>query len=63
MFMTTMEKNQSSSRCETLPPAGEHVVVHCPEFSCLGYLDQNGTWRGVFTDEALPGVIGFSPIS
>jgi hypothetical protein len=57
-----METDESSRKCETMPPVGEHVVVHCSKFSCLGYLDRNGTWKNVFTNEILTDVIGFKPI-
>jgi hypothetical protein len=61
--MTTMETNEPDGKSQILPPAGEHVVVHCPGFSCLGYLDQDGTWKSVFTNEALADVTDFSPIA
>jgi hypothetical protein len=60
--MRTLEMDDSGRKCPTLPPAGEHVVVHCSKFSCLGYLDQNGTWKNVFTNEVLSEVVDFSPI-
>jgi hypothetical protein len=60
--MTIMETDESDRKCPALPPAGEHVVVHCSNFSCLGYLDQNGTWKNAFTNEVLPEVVHFSPI-
>jgi hypothetical protein len=62
IVMTTMETNEPGRKSRTLPLAGEHVAVHCPGFSCLSYRDQNGTWKNVFTDEALPNVTDFSPI-
>jgi hypothetical protein len=41
-----------------------HFVFPDPKrFSCLGYLDQDGTWKSVFTNEALPDVTDFSPIA
>ena len=61
--MSTMNTDQSGSENRSLPPAGEHVVVHCPGFSCLGYLDEDGTWKSVFTNKPLSDVINFSPIA
>lgn len=40
-----------------LPPVGKHVMVICRSFRCLGYRDQDGTWRGVPRSEILPEVI------
>jgi len=40
--MMTMETNETTRKSQTLPPPGEQVVVHCPGFSCLGYLDRDG---------------------
>jgi hypothetical protein len=64
--MTTMEVDmktvESGRNSRTLPSTGEHVVVHCSKYSCLGYLDQSGAWKNVFTDEILSSVVGFSPI-
>jgi len=57
-----MEIEQSGRNCRTLPTEGEHVVVHCPKFSCLGYRDRDGTWKNVFTNETLNEVVDFSPI-
>jgi hypothetical protein len=61
--MTTMETNDLAKNGQTMPPVGEHVVVRCPEFSCLGYRDDNGTWKSVFTNETLASVIDFYPIA
>jgi len=60
--MTIMERSETTKKSQTLPPPGEHVVVHCPGFSCLGYLDKDGIWKNVFTDEPLSDVIEFSPV-
>jgi hypothetical protein len=57
-----MKPNEPDRKSQPLPPAGEHVVVHCSKFSCLGYRDKNGTWKNVFTNEALPDVVDFSAI-
>ena len=61
--MTITETNESARKSCILPSAGEQVIVHCLGFSCLGYLDKNGNWKSVFTNEILPDVIDFSPIS
>ena len=58
--MTKLETNQPARKDGPLPPIGTHVVAHCPGFSCLGYLNQDGTWKNAFTHEALHEVIGFS---
>ncbi len=60
--MTIMETNESVRINQSLPPAGEHVLVRCPKFSCLGYRDKDGTWKNVFTDQPLPDVVDFSEI-
>jgi hypothetical protein len=60
--MNVVETDESNRKSRTLPRAGEHVVVHCSKFSCLGYLDQDGTWKNVFTNEVLTDVIDFKPI-
>lgn len=61
--MITMEIGESGRKNGTMPRAGEHVIVHCTGFSCLGYLDQDGTWKSIIADETLPDVIDFSPIN
>ncbi len=61
--MTTMETKGAGGKDPALPPTGEHVVVHCLEFSCLGYRDEKGIWKNVFSDKPLANVINFSPIS
>lgn len=57
-----MEANTPDPQSKILPPPGEHVMVHCPEFSCLGYLDEAGTWKNVFTNEKLTEVVDFSAL-
>jgi hypothetical protein len=58
--MTKLETNEPGRKAQPLPQLGLHVVVHCPGYSCLGYLDTDGTWKNAFTHETLPNVIGFS---
>jgi len=41
---------------------GEHVIVQCPKFSCLGYLDANGKWKNAFSNAELLEVVEFFPI-
>ena len=62
MFTTVLKTNETGRKRQSLPPVGQHVVVHCPGYSCLGYVDPNGTWRSVFTEKDLPEVIDFTPI-
>jgi len=57
-----LEANEKEKKGQALPRAGEHVVVHCEGYSCLGYRSPDGKWRSVFTNEVLPEVIDFSPI-
>lgn len=40
-----------------LPPVGKYVVVQCPGFRCLGYLDYKGQWRDFARSEVLPEVL------
>lgn len=40
-----------------LPPVGEFVIVRCPGFRCLGYLDSEGNWRDFARSEILPNVV------
>jgi len=47
---------------KSLPPVGEHVIVQCQSFSCLGYLGRDGKWKCVFGNLELSGVLSFSPI-
>jgi hypothetical protein len=58
--MTAKETDESDLNSRALPTVGEHVVVHCPGYSCLGYLDADGTWKSVFTGKHLPDVTGFT---
>jgi hypothetical protein len=61
--MTTIETNDFGRNSQIIPPIGKHVVVRCPGFSCLGYRDENETWKSVFTNESLSDVIDFYPIA
>jgi hypothetical protein len=45
-----------------LPSCGEHVIVHCNGFRCMGKLENNGKWRAAFRDDELTGVIAWSPV-
>ena len=60
--MTTMETKERGQKNKTLPLAGEHVLVHCLGFSCLGYLGEDRTWKNAFTNEWLPDVLDFNPL-
>jgi hypothetical protein len=60
VLVTAKETNEPDLKSQALPPVGEHVVVHCQGYSCLGYLDQDGIWKSVFTGKNLPDVIGFT---
>ena len=44
-------------RDQTLPPAGERVVVRCEKFTCLAYRDSKGVWRAAKDDSELPQVL------
>lgn len=52
-FLEHVESNK------TLPPIGKHVLVRCPTFNGLGYLDMDGKWRNACTDEELPEVLDY----
>jgi CheY-like chemotaxis protein len=43
-----------------LPETGKPVLVHCAEFRCLGFLDQDGKWRDYTTSAELSGVIDWA---
>jgi len=58
--MTNLQTNKPSKNEQSLPPLGMDVVVHCPGFSCLGYLNADGTWKNAFTHGTLPNVTGFN---
>jgi len=61
--MASLDKDEQHKKERALPRPGEHVVVHCEGYSCLGYLGKDGTWKSVFTDEKLSRVIDFSPLA
>ena len=54
---------KTSEASRNLPPVGEHVIVQCPKFSCLGYVDADGKWRNAFSNLELPEVVEYYPIS
>jgi len=41
------------------PPACAHVLVDCGDHRCLGLLDANGKWMGVFSGKELKCVTGY----
>jgi hypothetical protein len=43
-----------------MPPPGEQVIVHCKSFQCMGRYGADKQWRGVFSNQALTGVTGWS---
>jgi len=46
-----------------LPDPYVPVVVHCERYSCMGYLDEKGIWRGRFNDHPLSSrVIAWEPL-
>lgn len=45
-----------------LPEIGVPVMVRCPEFSCLGYLDKKGIWRDFKGSEELRNVIDWAEL-
>ncbi len=45
-----------------LPRPGEHVIVQCQSFRCLGYCDSDGAWRNSRTSRELAGVKWWSAI-
>ena len=59
IVMTHLNLNGSS---RALPPVGEHVIVQCPKFSCLGYVDADGKWKNAYTNTELREVVEFYPI-
>jgi hypothetical protein len=44
---------ETGSQDERLPPVAEIVLVQCRGFRCLGFLDEEDTWRDVFRHEEL----------
>jgi hypothetical protein len=58
-----MENSEKDQQNKALPPVGEHVIVQCRTFSCMGYVDSNGKWRDAYTDKELPEVINFNLLS
>jgi len=40
-----------------LPKPGEQVVVPCPGFRCLAYLDSKGVWHNAHDGAELPSVL------
>lgn len=39
------------------PAVGERVIVRCPGFRCLAYLDAKGKWRDANKGTELPEVL------
>ena len=60
MNVEALGKNDRES---ILPPVGKRFIVQCQKFSCLGYRDEKGKWKNVFTNEELPEVMDFNPIN
>jgi len=50
-------KSKDSGEKSSTPEVGTPVVVHCKEFRCLGYLDNDGKWRDFARSDELPEVI------
>lgn len=50
------EMDQVEAICQVLPRPGEHVIVQCRGFRCLGYFDFQGIWRHERTARELAGV-------
>ena len=48
---------------ERLPLANHRVIVVCPHFRCLGYLDKEGVWRDDANSRELKDVLGWAEIS
>ena len=45
-----------------LPEIGVPVVVECPGFTCLGYMDRSGKWRDYARSGELPAVMDWSEL-
>jgi CheY-like chemotaxis protein len=43
-----------------LPEIRKPVLVHCADFRCLGYLDEEGKWRDYTTSAEVSGVIDWT---
>ena len=56
------EEDENDGKKEKLPPAGERVLVQCRGFQCLGFLDQDGTWRDAFHGTELNDVESWSKL-
>ena len=54
--------NGKMPRLAAFPRPGEHVIVQCKGFRCLGYHDAAGKWRNVRTTQELIGVKGWHRI-
>lgn len=53
----------SSVVVDYLPDPFVPVMVHCERYSCMGYVDERGIWRGRFNDRPLNSrVIAWEPL-
>jgi len=57
-----LDKDSWFSVEDKLPPSGELLRVDCTRFRCLGYLDENGIWRGAVKHEKLEQVVGWQRV-
>ena len=55
-------KENTTAAEEVLPPIGQHVIVQCDGFRCLGLCDLDGKWVDAYNYQALPEVISFKPL-
>ena len=45
---------------QSLPPAGQRVIVLCAGYRCLGYRDEHGVWRTDARNEPIENVKGWA---
>jgi hypothetical protein len=57
-----MTTEKTTATDEVLPPIGQHVIVQCDGFRCLGLCEPDGTWVDAYNYQALPDVLWFKPL-
>ncbi|HEU5395752.1 MAG TPA: hypothetical protein VFV81_01200 [Verrucomicrobiae bacterium] len=46
-----------------VPEAGEAVLLRCPDFTCVGYRDDDDHWYEYFSGRELPEVLSVEKLS
>jgi len=63
--MTTLldlPEGKATGSDEILPPIGQHVIVQCDGFRCVGMCGRDGKWVDAYNEQALPDVLWFKPL-